>query len=163
MAILFLLIMTRSQVRVLAVAQMKEDHSQHFSGNLAQKALIKESEKVLICRGIGDEVWEFPGGRLHKNESPEEGLAREIKEEFNLTIKVRQPVHICRSFHRKSKRWQLCMGYECDVVGSLDISIDEDEVEEYKWISLEELKTLPMFDDCRELADVWLSKSTSNH
>lgn len=56
-------------------------------------ALIKKNDKVLIAkRATGDltviNKWEFPGGKVEPNESEEQALAREIKEEFELDIKV---------------------------------------------------------------------------
>lgn len=136
---------------------MKEDRSNHFSGNIAQKAIIEKDGKVLVCRGVGDTLWEFPGGRLHTDEIPTEGLVREIKEELDLTIEVHRPVHVARSYHGRSKVWRVIIGFECTIIGNTDPHADQEEVEEYKWISTEDLAALSMFDDCREVADAWLT------
>ena len=132
-----------------------EDRHQHFVGNVAQKAVIEQDKKILVCRGNGDTVWEFPGGRLHTGEMPKDGLAREIKEELALDIMVGRPIHICRSFHEQSKQWQVFAGYECTIISG-ELVMDKTELEEIKWITREELKALPMFADCRELVDEFL-------
>ena len=54
-------------------------------------ALILDQGKVLIaCRASGEHAgfWEFPGGKLEPNESPEDCLFREIQEELSITIKI---------------------------------------------------------------------------
>lgn len=55
-------------------------------------ALIRRADKILIARRpIQDDLaglWEFPGGKLEAGESPEECLAREIREELAITIAV---------------------------------------------------------------------------
>ena len=53
-------------------------------------AIIKKDNKILATkRGYGEfiNMWEFPGGKIEKNESKEEALVREIKEELDCTIK----------------------------------------------------------------------------
>ena len=52
-------------------------------------AIIKKDDKILATkRGYGEfiNMWEFPGGKIEPNESKEEALIREIKEETNLDI-----------------------------------------------------------------------------
>lgn len=138
-----------------------EDTERHFVGKVAQKAIIEHDGKVLVCRGIGDSVWEFPGGRLHKGESPQEGLAREILEELQLPIVVERPVYTCLSYHSKSGLHNMFVAYTCSVTDSTLLRQDVSEVEEIKWVSLEELKTLPMFDDCRGAVAAYLKKLSS--
>lgn len=55
-------------------------------------AIIETDGLVLTARsGKGKHVegyWEFPGGKLERNESPEQCLERELKEEFNVVVSV---------------------------------------------------------------------------
>src|SRR5216683_1380273 len=90
-----------------------EDKSQHFLGNVTQKAIIEKDGHILVCRGIGDKVWEFPGGRLHMGEAPVEGIAREIREELGIEIKNIRPFRVEPSFHFKSNMHQVFIAYTC--------------------------------------------------
>ena len=52
-------------------------------------AIIKKDNKVLATkRGYGEfiNMWEFPGGKIEADETKEEALIREIKEELDCTI-----------------------------------------------------------------------------
>lgn len=131
--------------------------SQHFVGNVAQKAIIEKDGTILVCRGIGDTVWQFPGGRLHAGESPHDGLIREVKEEFGIDITVIAPVAVIRSYHGKSASWQVFVAYRCTIPEDAAVVMDPAESEESQWVAPAQLKTLPMFDDCREVADIYLA------
>ena len=57
--------------------------------------IVYDSEgRILICqRGEGRNnahLWEFPGGKIEKGESPEDCLVRELLEELSLPIRVRR-------------------------------------------------------------------------
>jgi 8-oxo-dGTP diphosphatase len=64
--------------------------------------LIEKRGRLLICqrrRGSLFELqWEFPGGKLHEGESPEAGLARELREE--LGVKATVAAEVFRTEHR---------------------------------------------------------------
>lgn len=54
-------------------------------------AIIKDDGKFLATkRGYGEfiNMWEFPGGKIEENESREDALVREIKEELDCTIEI---------------------------------------------------------------------------
>ena len=55
-------------------------------------AIAIRSQRVLIARRGPTQklagLWEFPGGKLELGETPEACLAREITEEFGITVRV---------------------------------------------------------------------------
>ena len=59
-------------------------------------AIIKEKNRYLIVQRNRKKhlglKWEFPGGKVKFNESFENALIREIKEELNITISVQDKI-----------------------------------------------------------------------
>ena len=57
---------------------------------VASVALINSDNQILIAQRPKEKhlsgLWEFPGGKVKKNESPESTLIRELKEELNINI-----------------------------------------------------------------------------
>ncbi len=55
-------------------------------------AVIRNEEGQIFAtqRGYGDfkDMWEFPGGKMEKDESPAQALVREIREELDTLIDV---------------------------------------------------------------------------
>ena len=60
-------------------------------------ALIDDENKILIGRRpVGkafENLWEFPGGKVKKNETVEQALIRETKEEINISIDIGMGKH----------------------------------------------------------------------
>lgn len=102
-------------------------------------SLIENGNKVLLAkRSTGDinvlGKWEFPGGKVEKDENEFDAIEREIKEEFELTIKAREFVvnNICE-YPTKVVDLRL---YRCDYVSGNFNLYDHSE---YKWVNKEEL------------------------
>ena len=120
-------------------------------------ALIKRNNKVLIARRkTGDEYvlgkWEFPGGKVNKNEKDEVAIEREIKEELEITVKAKSLI-ATTTHNYPSKKVELKM-YECDYIkGNIKL---HDHVE-YAWVSINDLLGFDL-----ALADISLAKSIIN-
>jgi 8-oxo-dGTP diphosphatase len=78
--------------------------------------------------------WEFPGGKIEVNESKEEALRREIKEELNLDLKIEK--FLLTSNHEyKSFKIQLHF-FLCSILDGKPIL---NEHIDQKWINLTDL------------------------
>ena len=59
-------------------------------------AVIYKNGRILIDKrkagGLLGGLWEFPGGKMEKGESPKTALKREIREELGITIRIKRPL-----------------------------------------------------------------------
>ncbi|MEJ2700327.1 MAG: NUDIX domain-containing protein, partial [Desulfuromonadales bacterium] len=78
-------------------------------------AIIRRQDQVLITRrfetGKHGGMWEFPGGKLDPNESPQEGLKREILEELGIAVRVHSIFEV--AYFRYDWGPVLILSYEC--------------------------------------------------
>ena len=82
-------------------------------------------------------LWEFPGGKLHPDESYESCIIREIKEELNVTIRITGKL-IASEYEYPDKRINLIPFWAEIVDGTLH-SNEHDRVE---WFSASQLMRL---------------------
>ena len=91
------------------------------------------------ARGYGDfkGMWEFPGGKIEPGETPQQALAREIKEELDTTIKVGE---LIETVEYDYPDFHLSMGcFWCEVVSGDLVLL---EAQEARWLTKDELDSV---------------------
>lgn len=107
---------------------------------VAAGVLLKD-KKILIMKRGNDaprypSTWDFIGGQIHEDESAEDCIVREAKEECGLDVRIK----------KWSKSFEIIDEYGRVIVIPYLLESDSDEVKlsfehsEYKWIDPKELK-----------------------
>ncbi len=79
--------------------------------------------------------WEFPGGKIEKDETQEECLQRELNEEFNMQVKVGEKLG--ENEHHYENFSIRLIAYNCEFISATYELIDHDA---FEWVSKESLK-----------------------
>ena len=79
-------------------------------------------------------LWEFPGGKIENCETPEECLAREIKEELNISVEVGEL--ITSNKHKYPLGYFELFAYKVKYISGDIILNDHDEI---KWVTIDEM------------------------
>ncbi len=109
-------------------------------------AVIEKGDEILILkrtkeRDFEPEAWETVTGRLDEEESPVEGILREIQEETGLTAEVIMPLDT-GFFYRGGKEFPMVfISYYCRYIEG-EVKLDWEHTE-YKWIKLDDALKLP--------------------
>ena len=99
-------------------------------------SLLEKKSIFATARGYGEfkGQWEFPGGKIEANETPQEALVREIQEELDTRIKVGDFIDTIEYDYPTFHLSMDC--FWCEIVdGNLKLL----EAEEAKWLSKDEL------------------------
>jgi 8-oxo-dGTP diphosphatase len=122
----------------------------HFNGKVAQKAVIEVEGKVLILRDPREkqEIWEIPGGRMNEGEIPEEGLAREIKEELGVDCIVHEIIHLQQFFQTNEGKNALMIVYRATLKNpDVPFALATEEVSEIRFITEADIDNINLFPE----------------
>ena len=102
-------------------------------------AIIESENKFLIAQRKAKDnlfggLWEFPGGKIEDGETPEECMARELKEELEIEVEV--GTLITSTKHRYPNGIFELLVYKVEHISGNFILNDHDEV---KWITIDEI------------------------
>lgn len=103
-------------------------------------AIIIENGKVFATqRGYGEfkDGWEFPGGKIETDETPEEAIVREIKEELDTEVEV---VKLLDTVEYDYPNFHLSM--DCFICKILSGTLVLKEHEAAKWLTKETLRNV---------------------
>ena len=104
--------------------------------------ILDDTEKsVLMVKNKGG-GWSLPGGAVEKGETLEQAVIRECKEETNLTIEVEGIVAVNEAFFENRGHHSLFMTYKAKVVEGVIQILYKTEIEEVKWIDIENANQL---------------------
>ncbi|WP_419961783.1 NUDIX hydrolase [Psychrobacillus sp. BM2] len=114
---------------------------------ISQGFVLKDNMVLMVQQHVqrGEIVWNFPGGGIHKGESPEDACIREIKEETGYEVKIKELLNT------ESTKFT----YLVEIVGGkmfVDKSIEDNEdIIDVSWVSIDDKTkwdniTLPIFN-----------------
>ena len=135
------------------------------------RCFLKNAQnKYLLVQHHKSDTWTLPGGHIEEGESLYKALKREIKEEFDLKIKIKGDAEDLEMEHIKVFPLPLCVYrisyesrkygpqkkmeyiFEAQVEDDSFLKADIKEIKEYKWFTKEEVLELSnVFEQIKKL------------
>jgi putative (di)nucleoside polyphosphate hydrolase len=114
--------------------------------------LVNDSRQVFFAKRVGMQAWQFPQGGMQENETPEETMYRELKEEVGLNpadvqvvastrrwLRYRLPARLVRHYTQplcigQKQKWFLLRLANPDA--KIDLGLDDAaEFDSWEWVS----------------------------
>lgn len=118
-------------------------------------ALVGENRRILLQqRSPGRSMaglWEFPGGKVEKGETPEAALARELREELGVAVEAEALTPACFASAPLGERHLLLLLYLCRAWAGEPQPLDAAAL---RWAHLSEMRGLAMPPADRPLIDL---------
>ena len=100
--------------------------------------VIYKGDEVFLCRRKPSKqmggFWEFPGGKIEKDEKPEDALKRELEEEFEM--KVEEIEYFYSTIHSYEKFTIRLSAFKCQFIESKYKLTDHDR---FEWMSIDSI------------------------
>lgn len=105
-------------------------------------------------------LWNLPAGWIDEGETPQQAAVREAKEEVGLDVKLiqQEPLHKAMNDDRTRE----LISFLAEVVGG-EVHIQESELVDAKWLSVEEVENLRTQEKLRNSWTLESIKKAENH
>ncbi|PIR06264.1 MAG: hypothetical protein COV55_04475 [Candidatus Komeilibacteria bacterium CG11_big_fil_rev_8_21_14_0_20_36_20] len=133
---------------------------------LAVAAYIIHNNKVLLIHHQKLDLWLPVGGHIDQNETPDDALLREIREEVNLEVEILNKLDLpvegktkknlalpfYTNVHSVGDHDHACFYYVCKVINPEKININQKEIKNFDWFTKEELNQKHISENVRNQA-----------
>lgn len=118
---------------------VKRSITKSYPRVVADAIIIKDGKVLMVknSRGYMKGTWSIPGGFLTYDESPEEAVKREVKEETGYDIKVKELFRIYKKTFSGSELYVIAIIYLCEISGG-KLSFDKTEIADVRFMDLKE-------------------------
>lgn len=121
---------------------------------MAVEAVIVKENKIFIAKRADDRehmpgVWECLTGRVEQNETLEDAVKREVKEETTLEVEIVEPINTFHFYRNSKEKEHQGVSFWCRYISG-EVVIDSSEHSEYKWITPEEALNIITLESIKE-------------
>ncbi|MBI9051707.1 MAG: A/G-specific adenine glycosylase [Anaerolineaceae bacterium] len=111
--------------------------------HIVTAGVISQNHQVLLCQRPNNALlgglWEFPGGKLEKDETLAEALMRELVEELQIQVAVKQPIGV---YDHAFTHFKITLhAFFCDILSGEPTPT---EAQNMQWVSLQDIEQYPM-------------------
>lgn len=136
----------------------------------ASALILNDEKKVLLVYHKKYDVWLYPGGHIEDNETPDEAVIREVKEETSLNVEIignknlsiedktadvtvlHKPYEIlCERIQGKKMHYHIDMIYICRIISNSKLEYNKNESSGIGFFSYDDIKKLPLFPNFKNL------------
>ena len=117
--------------------------------------ILNDREEVLLIKRGNNPYkgsYAIPGGFIDWDETAKEAVKREVKEETNLNVNIKEFLNYYDSIKRDEKRRTISLVFICEITGDVRKPEAGDDAADYKWFKLDILPELA-FDHEKILND----------
>lgn len=108
--------------------------------------ILNDKGEVLILKSPKWKTYVIPGGHVEVNETMEEALKREIKEEIGIDVEVIKKINIQDAIRPKEFNFEkhfIFIDFLCRAKGT-NVKVDKKEITDFMWVKPE--KAIEMVD-----------------
>ncbi|WP_138495288.1 NUDIX hydrolase [Paenibacillus pinistramenti] len=104
--------------------------------------------KVLMVHNIDRDSWSLPGGAVETNETLEQAVIREAKEETGLDIKIFGLVALNECKFEKISEHAIFFTFRAEIIGGNEEIVRPDEISKIAWMDIHKAeKLMPYYKD----------------
>ncbi len=115
-------------------------------------AIIFRQNKIFVAQRRASSAhplkWEFPGGKINKDETAEECIIREIREEIEIEIYIHGKMSA--AFHDYGFKQIELIPFLCTIKSG---KIKMNEHNDFNWVSLSQLKNIDLAEADKKILD----------
>lgn len=117
-------------------------------------AIIERDGRYLLARRADIPWWNLPGGGLEYDETLEQGLAREVREEIGAQIEIARLVGV----YSKPRKREVVFTFHCALAPGSPVPSRSEEVREVAWFLPKDFPTNLLPKHRERLADALLQR-----